>query len=56
MLSLVCCVKDVIDLNTELTGYFAALADNVNIRQVMFYAYRTVPVGRYLCRYLPVGR
>lgn len=38
-------LKDVIDLNTELTGYFGALADNVNIRDlfdfltICFYEY-----------------
>lgn len=38
-------LKDVIDLNTELTGYFASLADNVNIRDlfdfltICFYEY-----------------
>jgi hypothetical protein len=25
-------LQDVVDLNTELIGYFGALADNVNIR------------------------
>ena len=27
-------LKDVQDLNTELTGYFSALADNINIRDL----------------------
>jgi hypothetical protein len=29
-------MQDVMDLNTELTGYFGALADNVNIRYGTF--------------------
>jgi len=38
-------LKDVQDLNTELTGYFSALADNINIRDlfdfltICFYEY-----------------
>ncbi|XP_023343643.1 uncharacterized protein LOC111713083 [Eurytemora carolleeae] len=38
-------LKDVIDLNTELTGYFSAVSDNINIRDlfdfltICFYEY-----------------
>ena len=32
VLSKIFSMQDVQDLNTELTGYFSALADNINIR------------------------
>jgi len=38
-------LKDMLDLNTELTGYFSAITDNVNVRDlfdfltICFYEY-----------------